>query len=38
MLSYEDEAPVMSREDGVERCTEYLPPLVIEKPLEAVWW
>ncbi|MCL4459883.1 MAG: sugar phosphate isomerase/epimerase [Chloroflexi bacterium] len=38
VLSYEHEDPVMSREDGVEKCIQYLKPLIIKKPLEVVWW
>jgi len=38
VLSYEHEDPVMSREDGVEKCIAHLKPLVIKAPLEQVWW
>ena len=38
VLSYEHEDPVMSREDGCEKCIEFLKPLVIKSPLEKVWW
>ena len=38
VLSYEHEDPVMSREDGCEKCIAFLKPLVIKAPLEKVWW
>lgn len=38
VISYEHEDPVMSREDGCEKCIEFLKPLLIKKPLEQVWW
>jgi len=38
VLSYEHEDPVMSREDGCEKCIAYLKPLIIKAPLEKVWW
>jgi len=38
VLSYEHEDPVMSREDGCEKCIAYLRPLIIKAPLERVWW
>jgi sugar phosphate isomerase/epimerase len=38
VISYEHEDPVMSREDGCEKCIEFLRPLIIKKPLERVWW
>jgi sugar phosphate isomerase/epimerase len=38
VLSYEHEDPVMSREDGCEKCIAYLRPLIIKAPLEKVWW
>ena len=38
VLSYEHEDPVMSREDGCEKCIEFLRPLIIKKRLEQVWW
>lgn len=38
VLSYEHEDPVMSREDGCEKCIQFLKPLIIKKPLEKVWW
>lgn len=38
VLSYEHEDPVMSREDGCEKCIAYLKPLMIKAPLEKVWW
>jgi sugar phosphate isomerase/epimerase len=38
VLSYEHEDPVMSREDGCEKCIQFLKPLLIRKPLEKVWW
>lgn len=38
VMSYEHEDPVMSREDGCEKCIQFLKPLIIKKPLEKVWW
>jgi len=38
VLSYEHEDPVMSREDGCEKCIAFLKPLVIKAPLGKVWW
>jgi sugar phosphate isomerase/epimerase len=38
VLSYEHEDPVMSREDGVEKCINFLKPLIIKGALEKVWW
>jgi sugar phosphate isomerase/epimerase len=38
VLSYEHEDPVMSREDGCEKCIQFLRPLIIKAPLEKVWW
>jgi sugar phosphate isomerase/epimerase len=38
VLSYEHEDPVMSREDGCEKCISYLKPLIINAPLKQVWW
>jgi len=38
VMSYEHEDPVMSREDGVEKCIAFLKPLIIKAPLEKVWW
>jgi len=38
VLSYEHEDPVMSREDGCEKCIQFLKPLIIKAPLEKVWW
>lgn len=38
VLSYEHEDPVMSREDGCEKCIAYLRPLIIKAPLRGVWW
>jgi sugar phosphate isomerase/epimerase len=38
VLSYEHEDPVMSREDGCEKCISFLKPLIIKSPLEKVWW
>jgi sugar phosphate isomerase/epimerase len=38
VLSYEHEDPVMSREDGCEKCISFLRPLIIRNPLEKVWW
>jgi sugar phosphate isomerase/epimerase len=38
VLSYEHEDPVMSREDGAEKCINFLKPLIIKNPLEKVWW
>lgn len=38
VLSYEHEDPVMSREDGCEKCIAFLKPLIIRAPLEQVWW
>jgi len=38
VMSYEHEDPVMSREDGCEKCVAYLKPLIIKAPLEKVWW
>jgi sugar phosphate isomerase/epimerase len=38
VLSYEHEDPVMSREDGCEKCIAFLKPLIIKAPLEKVWW
>lgn len=38
VLSYEHEDPVMSAEDGCEKCIAFLKPLIIKKPLEKVWW
>jgi len=38
VLSYEHEDPVMSAEDGAEKCIAYLKPLIIKAPLEKVWW
>jgi sugar phosphate isomerase/epimerase len=38
VLSFEHEDPVMSPEDGAEKAIEHLRPLMIKKPLKAVWW
>jgi len=38
VMSYEHEDPVMSREDGCEKCIAFLKPLIIKAPLEKVWW
>jgi len=38
VLSYEHEDPVMSQEDGCEKCIDFLKPLILKKPLEKVWW
>jgi hypothetical protein len=38
VLSYEHEDPVMSREDGTEKCIAFLKPLIINAPLEQTWW
>jgi sugar phosphate isomerase/epimerase len=38
VLSYEHEDPVMSREDGCEKCIQFLKPLIIKAPLKEVWW
>mgnify|MGYP000418549780 FL=1 len=38
VLSYEHEDPVMSREDGCEKCIAFLKPLIIKAPLKEVWW
>ncbi|MFQ6076095.1 MAG: sugar phosphate isomerase/epimerase family protein [Candidatus Bathyarchaeia archaeon] len=38
VMSYEHEDPVMSREDGCEKCIAFLKPLMIKAPLEKVWW
>jgi len=38
VLSYEHEDPVMSREDGCEKCIAFLKPLILKAPLEKVWW
>lgn len=38
VISYEHEDPIMSREDGCEKCIAYLKPLLIKKPLEQIWW
>ncbi|MBS7656580.1 MAG: sugar phosphate isomerase/epimerase [Candidatus Bathyarchaeia archaeon] len=38
VLSYEHEDPVMSREDGCEKCIAHLKPLIIKAPLKQVWW
>ena len=38
VLSYEHEDPVMSREDGCEKCIQFLKPLMIKAPLKNVWW
>jgi sugar phosphate isomerase/epimerase len=38
VLSYEHEDPVMSREDGCEKCIQFLKPLIIKAPLKQVWW
>ncbi|MEM2938951.1 MAG: sugar phosphate isomerase/epimerase [Candidatus Bathyarchaeia archaeon] len=38
VLSYEHEDPVMSREDGCEKCIAFLKPLIIKAPLEKIWW
>ncbi|MCL6443760.1 MAG: sugar phosphate isomerase/epimerase [Alicyclobacillus sp.] len=35
VLSYEHEDPVMSREDGAEKCIEFLRPLMIKKRLQG---
>jgi sugar phosphate isomerase/epimerase len=35
VVSYEHEDPVMSREDGAEKCIEFLKPLIIKKPLQG---
>jgi hypothetical protein len=37
-MSFEHEDPVMSPEDGAEKAIAYLRPLIIKKPLKAVWW
>ncbi|MHB1134803.1 MAG: sugar phosphate isomerase/epimerase family protein [Chloroflexota bacterium] len=38
VLSFEHEDPVMSPEDGAEKCIDYLRPLIIKKRLEQPWW
>src|SRR5271157_4673210 len=38
VLSYEHEDPIMSREDGCEKCLQFLKPLIIKAQLEKVWW
>ena len=38
VLSYEHEDPVMSREDGLKKCIDFLRPLIIESPLKTTWW
>lgn len=38
VLSYEHEDPVISREDGLEKCIQYLKPLIIKKNLKKIWW
>jgi sugar phosphate isomerase/epimerase len=38
VMSYEHEDPVMSREDGCEKCIQFLKPLIIKAPLKNVWW
>jgi sugar phosphate isomerase/epimerase len=38
VMSFEHEDPVMSPEDGAEKAIAYLRPLIIKKPLKAVWW
>ena len=38
VLSYEHEDPVISREDGCEKCIYFLKPLIIKSPLKEVWW
>lgn len=38
VLSYEHEDPVMSGEDGCEKCIAFLKPLIIKAPLKQVWW
>jgi len=38
VLSYEHEDPVMSREDGCEKCIQFLKSLIIKAPLKNVWW
>jgi sugar phosphate isomerase/epimerase len=38
VLSYEHEDPVISREDGCEKCIAFLKPLIIKAPLKEVWW
>jgi sugar phosphate isomerase/epimerase len=38
VLSYEHEDPVMSREDGCEKCIAFLKSLIIKAPLKQVWW
>ncbi|MHB8280381.1 MAG: sugar phosphate isomerase/epimerase family protein [Candidatus Humimicrobiaceae bacterium] len=35
VLSYEHEDPIMSREEGAEKCIEFLKPLIIKKPLQG---
>ena len=38
VMSYEHEDPIMSREDGCEKCIQFLKPLIIKAPLKNVWW
>lgn len=38
VMSYEQEDPVMSREDGSEKRIQLLKPLMIKKTLKEVWW
>ncbi len=38
VLSYEHEDPVMSREDGCEKCIAFLKPLIVKAPLKSIWW
>jgi sugar phosphate isomerase/epimerase len=36
VLSFEHEDPVMSKEDGCEKCIQFLKPLIIKTPLEKI--
>ena len=38
VISYEHEDPVISREDGCEKCIEFLRPLIIKNPLKKEEW
>jgi len=38
VLSYEHEDPIISREDGCEKCISFLKPLIIKSTLNKVWW
>lgn len=37
VLSHKHEDPVMSSEDGCEKCIAFLKPLIIKAPLNSVW-